>query len=216
MEIFDFYEAGKKVLSGFSTESVYLLLGVIVWSVVIFGALFILQGVGLYTMAKRRNMRRKYLAFIPFANIYYLGKIVGECGFFGHRMKNAGLYAMIAQILSLIFSCAYIFAECYFYITYGEPVGVNEMGTPCWLGLTETDATLWEVYNVTNALYLIVSLVVNLLMIVLMMGLYKKYAPGRYMLLTMLTLFVPAARYITIFVIRKREPFDYDAYIRAR
>ena len=32
----------------------------------------------------------------------------------------------------------------------------------------------------------------------------------------MLTLFVPAARYITIFVVRKRAPFDYEGYMRAK
>ena len=31
--------------------------------------LFILQGVGLYTMAKKRDMKNKWLAFVPFASV---------------------------------------------------------------------------------------------------------------------------------------------------
>ena len=158
MEIYDFYETGRLMLSAFSTEYTVLLIGAIVYSLLNFCALFILQGIGLFTMAKRRKMQKKWLAFIPFANVYYMGKLVGECGFFGHKMKNAGLYAMIAQIVSVLFSCAYIFAECYFYITYGEPVGTNTMGTPYWSDLTGAETTLWKFFDSASFFYSIIRL----------------------------------------------------------
>ena len=216
MEIYDLYETGRTMLSMFSGEYALILIGALVWTIANFCALFILQGIGLQKMAKRRNLQKRWLAFIPFANIYYMGKLAGECGFFGHRMKNAGLYAMIAQIVSVLFSLAYIFLEGYFYVNYGAPVGTSATGTPYWPELTGSALTLWKVFDSANLIYSIIRLVAELLLLVVVMAIYKKYAPRNYLMLTLLTLFVPAARYITIFVICRREPFDYDAYLRAR
>ena len=46
-------------------------------SAVIEVALFVLKGIGLYTIGKRENIPNGYLAFIPFASYYYMGKIIG-------------------------------------------------------------------------------------------------------------------------------------------
>lgn len=217
MESYAFFESMKLGLENFSEDY----LTVITWSLILSGvisiALLILQGVGMYTMAKRRNMPKKWLAFVPFANIYYLGKLAGECAFFGHKMKNAGLYAMIAEICSTLFTYAYIFAECYLYMTHGAPQYTTEgMEIPHWAGLTGFDATLFDFYEFANFVYPIISLVAEILLLVLVMGVYKKYSPNNYMMLSMLTLFFPLARYITVFAIRKAEPVDYDAYMRAK
>ena len=48
------------------------------------------------------------------------------------------------------------------------------------------------------------------------MGILRRYVPKNYMILSFLTLFVPLARFIIIFVVRKRKAIDYEAYIRAR
>ena len=37
--------------------------------------LFVLQGFGLYAMAKKREMKNKWLAFVPFASVWYMGKL---------------------------------------------------------------------------------------------------------------------------------------------
>ena len=62
----------------------------------------------------------------------------------------------------------------------------------------------------------LIQLIYEIFMVVLVMGLYKKYTPKNYMALSMLTLFIPLSRFIIMFVLRKREPIDYDAYMRAR
>jgi hypothetical protein len=49
-----------------------------------------------------------------------------------------------------------------------------------------------------------------------MMALCKKYAPKNYMVLSILVLFIPVARFIVIFALRNRQPIDYEAYMRAR
>jgi len=59
-------------------------------------------------------------------------------------------------------------------------------------------------------------LIYEILLVVLLIGLYRRYTPKNYMTLGILTLFVPASRYIVIFVLRNRQSIDYEAYMRAR
>ena len=53
--------------------------------------LFVLQGFGLYAMAKKREMKNKWLAFVPLASVWYMGKLAGACDGFGKKMKRPGL-----------------------------------------------------------------------------------------------------------------------------
>ena len=78
--------------------------------------LFILQGVGLYTMAKKREMQKAWLSFIPFANIWYLGKLAGECYSFGHKVKRVGIFALVAQVVATLLTVATIASEVYLYV----------------------------------------------------------------------------------------------------
>ena len=55
-----------------------LLVGIVV-GFSIWLVFFILQGFGLSAMAKKRGLKKRWLAFVPFANIWYIGKIAGEC-----------------------------------------------------------------------------------------------------------------------------------------
>ena len=92
MEILNFYQGSSllfHMITRGENEALAISLGLIV-GVVLWIAAFVLQGAGLFVMAKRRHLKKKWLAFVPFANIYYMGKLAGECGFFGHKMKNAG------------------------------------------------------------------------------------------------------------------------------
>ena len=118
MEIYNLYQMGSLIFSAFSNDYGLIFTCAIDFGLVSWLALFVLQGVGLFVMGKRREMKNKWLAFVPFVNIYYMGKLAGECGFFGHKMKNAGLYAMIAQMLGTLFTCTYILAECYLYLKH--------------------------------------------------------------------------------------------------
>ena len=78
MEIYSFYQIGCLIFSFFSKEYAFILTWAIVLGLVIWLAVFILQGIGLYAMAKRRSMKKKWLAFVPFANVYYMGKLAGK------------------------------------------------------------------------------------------------------------------------------------------
>ena len=73
--------------------------------------LFMLQGFGLWTMAKNRGWDKKGLVFVPFVNYLYISKLAGECQFFSQKIKKMGLFVMIAQIIATLFSLALLVAK---------------------------------------------------------------------------------------------------------
>ena len=74
------------LFAALGTLGVYLIL-------VVFG------GIGLNKLAKKQGLKHRWMAFLPFLNTYYAGKLAGETQFFGQKMKRVGLYAMISEIL---------------------------------------------------------------------------------------------------------------------
>ncbi|MBQ7924570.1 MAG: hypothetical protein IJ329_04625 [Clostridia bacterium] len=195
------------------------------WAVII-GAgvwlgLFVLQGFGLWKMASKRGMKRKWLAFVPFGNYLYMSKLAGACNVFGQKLRNAGLFVMIAQIVASVFCALLIAAVSYLFIVEGEPVS-DEYGVPYWggSGFSQTAESFYHVgagYNPFGISILsIVQLVYEILLLILTMGLYKKYAPKGYSWLALLGLFLPMSRYVVVFCLRNRDAIDYEAYMRAR
>ena len=178
-------------------------------------ALFTLQGYGLYRMAKNRNLKKKWLAFVPFANLYYMEKLTGACDVFGQKVKHMGLYTMIAQIVTVLIAVLTIATEIYLYTACGVPQ-YDQYNIPHWENLTGFSVVCYNFFTLSSYISSIFQLVYEILVFVLCLALYKKYAPKNYFALGMLTLFLPLSRFIVIFVIRNRKAIDYDAYMRAR
>lgn len=216
MEIYNFYQTIRQMLNLASSEEtsvVFISAGI---TVALFVGLFILQGIGLCAMAKKQGVGNCGLAFIPFVNIWYIGKLAGECHFFSQRVKRAGLYAMLAQILLVTVSLATIGAEQYLWLKHGAPQVAKDYDYYYWTGLTGFSSHLSRFVDISGYLMLIFQLLAEIFLVVLMMGLCKKYAPKNYTMLGFLVLFIPMARFVIIFVLRKRQPIDFEAYMRAR
>ena len=178
---------------------------------------FILQGIGLSRMAKNRNIHKRALAFIPFVNIYFMGKLAGECSFFGQKVKKVGLYAMLAQIISTLLMATTIGVGLYIYVNYGTPDETSVFGIPFWSALPATENALYTIFEVSYWVNQIVYFVFEILMVMLLMGLYKRYVPSNYVLFALISfLSMPIASNIIIFVIRNRKAIDYDAYMREK
>lgn len=179
-------------------------------------ALFVLQGFGFLQMAKNQGLTKRWLAFVPFVNLLYVGKLVGECVVFGRRMKNVGLYTMIAQIVTTLFCVFTALAEYYLYLHHGAPDTQTAVGTAAWTGLTGFSLTVYKFFDLSGYFLSIFQLICSILMLILFSGLYKKYTPKNYFSLGLLLLFVPASRCVVAFVLRNKQPIDYAAYVRAR
>lgn len=219
MEIFEIYEVVLVfgiLLSKDTVDNGRLFYGCLFIGLGIWLALFVLQGVGLYKMAKNRGMKNKCLAFMPFASIWYMGKLAGTCNIFGRKMKRAGLYTMLAQILAVLVCAATVAAQIMLYTTYAGDMIQNESGSPQWPGLTGFAMYVRNYYYLSDLIVSIVQLVYTIMLFILLMGLYKKYYARGYLLISWLALLIPASRYVAVFVLRNNKAIDYDAYVRAK
>lgn len=198
------------------TQKTFIAAGVI--ALVVWLALFILQGIGLSKMAENRGMKRRYLAFIPFANIIYIGKLAGTCEFFGQKMKRAGLYAMLLQVITFVISLAVVIVEGYLYLACADHITIDAMtGDMVWTGLHGLEYVSYNFYLVAGeTLTPILGFCYEIMMFVLIMGLFKKYSAKNYMILSFAQLFFPYVRFVAIFAVRNNKAIDYDAYMKAR
>ena len=121
-------------------------------------------------MAKKQNIGKRWLAFVPFANIWLIGKISGSADLFGQKIKRIGLYAMIAEIVCSIVYALIIASQIYLVLTHGMPYIVMETGEIYWENLTGFSWTVGEFLAIGNYLISIFSLISEILMFVLMLG----------------------------------------------
>lgn len=214
MELYGFYTTIMMFLGGIKERKTALIIGV-VGAFAILAVLFVFQAIGLFIMAKKQNLKTKWLAFIPFANIMLMGKLAGECSFFGQKMKRAGLYTMLAQLIATVLLVATVFAENYLYFKHGEPLEESWLAMQ-WSGLVGFDRFLSEYLVYSVFVVLMLELIYKVLSLVLVIGLCKKYSPSNYLLLSFLVLLIPEARFILVFILRKRKAVDYGEYIKAK
>ncbi len=219
MELYNFFQIGFFISSMTSKDIRVIMSTAAIIAASVLVVMFLLQGIGLYTMARKRGFKKKALAFVPFANVYYMGKLAGECTFFGRKIKNVGLYAMIAQIVAVLLSVSYVFSTWYLYYNFGLPLQEETLlGLPYWPGASagSFSSFVQSFYQYASSFLSILGLVSRIFMIILVMGLFKRYAPGGYRGLGLLCFFLPEARFIVVFVLRNRPVVDFEAYMRKK
>jgi len=217
MEFFNWLSVPQYVLQyafgGLTMTQIYICMGVA-------GALYFIclmfGGLGLYVMGTRAGVKHAWLAFLPFANTYYSGKIAGESRFFGTKMKRAGLYAMIAElvyvgleILSLVIS--FFLSNPAFYET--QVVGGQYRRT-----LSNVPPQYaWMVQGLTWAplLSMFAFLVLAVFLCTVYNALFRKYYERSPFLMTILSVLLPVRGFI-FFAVRKNKPIDYEDYMRKR
>ena len=177
MEIYSLYQAIQNCM--LLTDDMLIIITSIALTAGLLVSLFILQGVGIYAMATKQGVKNRALAFIPFLNIWYIGKLAGDCHFFGQRIKRAGMYAMIAQILVVVMSILMIASEQYLWLTYGAPQVTADYGYYYWTGLTGFAAHVSRFYDISSYVLPIFQLLVEIFLVIVMMGLFKKYVPNK-------------------------------------
>jgi hypothetical protein len=105
---------------------------------------YILKSIGLQTLAARRGIENPWLAWIPIADLYIMGLLVGKMDIFGYHLDNLGLWLPVivigCYILSRIHGIGFLFilALLVFMILF-----VNKL-----FGIYTTQATLYTVLSV--------------------------------------------------------------------
>ena len=176
--------------------------------------LLVFGGIGLNKLAKKQGLKHRWMAFLPFFNTYYAGKLAGETQFFGQKMKRVGLYAMISEILyvalQLFVLVAVIISFFPQYLTLevenGELSGEPNDSMPAWVQPAITYGSL--------VAYLLWFFVI-VFFCVLYVSFFRKYYARGPILLAFLSAVLPF-RGFTIFAVRNNAPVDYNDYIRRR
>ena len=176
--------------------------------------LIVFGGIGLSKLAKRQGLKHRWMAFLPFLNTYYAGKLAGETQFFGQKMKRVGLYAMISEILYVALQL-FVFAAViisYFpeyrtlEVSDGVMTGAANEAMPAWIDPAITYGSL--------VAYLLWFFVI-VFFCVLYVSFFRKYYARGPILLAFLSAVLPF-RGFTIFAVRNNAPVDYNDYIRRR
>lgn len=71
-------------------------------------ASYILRGIGLYTIAKRRGMNHPWFAFVPFMRTYLQGTLGGDIKFKNKTMRDTGIWLVVIPFMyGVVFSVLY-------------------------------------------------------------------------------------------------------------
>ena len=200
-------------------------------------AFYLLRSIGIYTLAKRRAIKGAGIAFVPFIWIYIACKIIANKRFFNWT------FSKIAVIFTIIFSLSQVLLVVYNFFVYfplaynlilGNNIYIVQEGAtivsncvPFWLegsgiyvdgkAFIYPYADVYGLIKVLDVLYhvtLVLDLICTVISVILYVNLFRTYAPGQYIVYTVLSFFGLFA--IFAFVIRKREQITYEEYIRSR
>ncbi len=186
---------------------------------------YIFLGIGLFVMAKRRNMKIAYLAWIPFASTYLMGKLIGEINFFGLKIKRMGLIALIVELLAFALLLAEdllnlpllldvwdnVFnKESYEYIYGTIDVQTGQIITPgAYYNYSQAE-------QVVNLFSVMISAVNEIIGFVLLIFLFRNYAPRSGFLFAFLSFVLPILGPILVFAIRKNSCEEYREFMKMK
>lgn len=172
-------------------------------------ASYILQGIGMYTLGKKRGMRYPWLAFIPYARVYYQGELCGPLVFKKRRMDNPGIWLLVIPIASEVITgiftvivwagmLANIFRlSDYAYISYYT---IFDMFTGFGSGI------MLLAFLGLSLFTLAAAAMQKTLTVLVNRQIYERYTDGNYAVThAVLGIFVPLYTAVYFFIIRNRE-----------
>ncbi|MCH5147958.1 MAG: hypothetical protein J1G05_01175 [Clostridiales bacterium] len=189
----------------------------LIYGAVGFLIVYVFQAIALYTVATRNGIAHKWMAFVPVLSTYYIGICARKNKPLGFDSKLAGI---IVAVLESVLCAGYImhyvghhFAEPYIQIVsqqdfYGLPiydVSIPNIDTQyAWAGfcyLTLGDILYW------------ISLLYSVIEILLISAFFQTYAPRRYFIFTIFSIFFPIVQGILFFVVRNNRGMNYREYL---
>ena len=210
-----FFQSGLENGTGVSVTNAVIC---IVVALSLWVAAFVLQGVGLSVMAKKANAKHARLAFVPFAYLLLVEELAGQMTFFGHKVRRLGLWVMIAEIVATIYHIMYAVAIYVLFVENGslcELTQTNVGSYVIWTGLSDSAVFWYQFYNAFIILS-ILTLVYTILLLMLYMGFYKRYAYRNATWLGLGGVIIAFFNGVATFVLRERNRVDYEVIIRAR
>ena len=188
-------------------------------------ALHVLRAIGLYKLAKKKELKCAFIAWIPCVWIYVAIRLIGESRIFGTTM------AKLAVIFTVVFAAAELVTLAYNFIVYfpyignylaGRNIYIVEEGSVVPVECLEYWSVgpyknIYLIQNIMNVIYYvsaILDIAYAVIIVTVLINLFRKYWPQHYVLASILSLF--GLDGIFIFVIRNKQPVNYMDYIRSR
>ena len=209
---------------------------VIMLSVII--ALYVLRSIGIYVLAKRNGLKCKILAFVPYAWLYVVCKIVANVKTFGTTFgKIAWAFTLIfaiTKLTSLVMTIlsyapfiynalfngthvAYVFGDAEV-LSIGELTRYNSSffvdGSFIDLYSFNTIEALNKTFEIVNYILPIFEIVVIVISVNVYIALFRKYWPQHHILASILSLFGIFAPFV--FAVRNKPEVNYAEYVRAK
>ncbi len=203
-------------------------------------AFYLLRAFGLYALAKRQNLDKPWLCFLPIVWLFFAGKLMGTIIIGGKPYKGFALLATIVfgvgEILSLVTLFLAYFPLVGYYFSGGEVcladavIYENVLGGMGYVPYAFNSGAIYvkkyiaypygnyiTVKNVVTILSLFVDVlsIANLVFsLLIFVGLFRKFWPQHYILATVLS--VMGLFPIMVFIIRKNKAINFNDYIRSR
>ena len=180
----------------------------------------IMGGIGMHVMAKKRGMKHSFLAFLPFVNTWYAGKLAGDGYLFGKKVRHMGLYAAILEVLYVAASAfGLVILFLFLQPAYCDPI-LTETGAFAGAQFVEEKlpvAMRWLVTAdlVCEILTYVFYLALIFCLCILFYSFFRKYYARSPFIMTFLSVLLPV-RGIVIFAVRNNTPVDYEAWMRRR
>lgn len=193
------YYGGYGVSIGNEISAALLaVLGLMIVAVAALGITFYLLGAfGLYNIAKRRGMNNAFMAFIPIANTYYLGKLADDINATMNKKTNNAkrILTLIILVLGLGFVAG---------IVGGVSVGINMLAAKSGMFYSSAIITIFTVL-LSIALFAC-NITLLIFEYIALYTVYKEYSPNNATVFLVLTiLFSDAASSIIMFAIRNKK-----------
>ena len=226
--------------SGFGAREILpsQVLTIAIISLIVIIGLYVLRSVGLFTLAKKQNLKSAWLSFIPFVWIYVPAKVMGTIVLGRKPVKNFAIIVTVVFALTEIISFVITFLANFpligYYLqggkvyiasleTYNESIKAMGFLPYIFSGSIYVKGIVYPYNNlillntiltILSSTYNILSLVSVVLTVLVYIGLFRKFWPSRYVLATVLSVigFFP----IMAFVIRNKKAINFNEYMRSR
>ena len=180
----------------------------------------VMGGIGMHVMAKKRGMKGSWMAFLPFLNTLYAGKLAGETNFFGKKVKWMGGAAALLEFVHVglsVFSFYILFS--FMRPEYCDPITTADglFGGAEFVSSKLPVGMRWMLTadTVCEILIYVFYILMLLAMCLMFYSFYRKYYARSPFIMMFLSALFPF-RGIVIFAVRNNAPVDYDAWMRRK
>ena len=227
MEFFDFANLGETIFLLFGNDVykqfmwAYLLIGGVCFAVV-----YAFQAIGLYRIASREGYDKKWMAFVPILNTYYIGVVADKNKVYKFKAKHIAIVAAVLELAYVVLATVYYIAQ---FLIFDGNFAVPEYEMGYYFGaemMTFTGYSLealphsleWAgwVFAYFEEAFLswlgLLNLVANVL---LMIAFFQTYACKHYVLFAIFAIIFPI-KGILIFAVRNNSGKNYMQYVKEK